>query len=90
MALFNDDVENDRTDNGIIQVFLDQSDLQVTSLIQRKLYEGYKNFTHRIMSDCGKSMKAGDIPIVFEAVFGEINSDLRKTIVPGFLVVYVK
>lgn len=42
------------------------------------------------MSDCGKSMKAGDIPIVFEAVFGEINSDMRKTIVPGFIVVYVE
>lgn len=38
------------------------------------------------MMNCGKSKNAGGSPIVFEAAHGNINFDLRSTIVPGFLI----
>lgn len=78
-------MEDDYSDDGIIQVFLDQTDLQKTSYIQRKLYETYQKFTEKLMSDCGKSKKAGNTPILFEAAFGDLNFDLKLTIIPGII-----
>jgi hypothetical protein len=86
LTLFNDDgVDVDISDNGIIQVFLDQTDIQKAAFIRRKLYEAYQKFTESLMVDCGKSKKAGNTPIVFEAAFGDLNFDLRLTIIPGII-----
>lgn len=90
LALFNDDAaNNDYSDNGVIQIFLDQTDLQKTSFIQQKLYDSYQKFTEKLMVACGKSKKAGNIPIVFAAAFGDMNFDLKLTILPGIVLAYV-
>ncbi|CRK87266.1 CLUMA_CG001068, isoform A [Clunio marinus] len=86
LPLFNDDVEDDYSDNGLIQVFLDQTDLQKTSYIQRKLYETYKNFTEGLMTACKRSRKAGNAPIRFDAAAGELNFDMRGTMIPGYII----
>lgn len=75
----------DFSENGIIQVFLDQTDLQITSFIQQKLYNSYQNFTESLMVGCDKSKKSGNIPIVFEAAFGTLDFDFKITLVSGFI-----
>jgi hypothetical protein len=85
LTLFNDDVDKDFSDSGIIQVFLDKTNIQKASLIQQKLYETYQNFTENLMISCGKSKKAGNTPIVFKAAFGDLSFDFKTTIIPGFL-----
>ena len=86
LPLFNDDgVENDFSDNGIIQIYLDQTDLQITSFMQQKLYESYKKFTENLMVDCKKSKKAGSSPIDFEAAFGKLGFHSKTSMVSGIL-----
>lgn len=85
-TLFNDEgIENDKTDNGVIQVQLDQTDIQKTSFMQRKIYDTYRKFAESLMSACGKSRKAVNSPIAFEALFGNLNFDLKLTLIPGFI-----
>lgn len=90
MTYFNDDAEKDFTDNGEIQVSLDQTDLQMASLVRRNIFDTYERFTENLMTSCGKAKKAGNMPIVFEAAAGEFNFDFKTTIIPGFTMAYVK
>lgn len=83
---FNNKAKSDHSDNGFIQVYLDQSDLQITSMIQRNIYETYQNFSEKLMTDCGKSRDAGSSSMVFEAAFGSIDFNFKSSIVPGFLI----
>lgn len=79
---------NDVNGSGEIQVFLDQSDLQVTTLIRKKLYETYSKFSEHLMTDCGKAKEAANTGITFEAAFGQLDFDFKSTIIPGFLLGY--
>lgn len=68
-----------------MKVYLDQSDFQKVSFVKRKLYEAFQNFTGNLLSDCGKLKRAGDLPIMIKVLFGELSFNLKKSIVPGFL-----
>lgn len=85
LTYFNDDVDKDFSDNGVIQVFLDQTDLQMASLVRRQIFDTYMRFSESLMRSCGKARKAGNMPIVFEAASGEFDFDFKLTIVPGFM-----
>jgi hypothetical protein len=78
----------DYSDDGSIQVHLDQTDLQKTSFIKRKLYESFDKFMGKILVECGKSRKAGGNSFSVEAAYGEMSFDLRQSIVPGFILRY--
>lgn len=52
--------------------------------MKRKLFETYISFAQDLMVDCGNSMKAGNPPIALDVIFGDLNFDLRTTIIPGF------
>jgi hypothetical protein len=79
----NDDFNS--SNNDILEVFLDRSDLQKTTLVERKLRETFKLFMEELMTDCGYEMKVGSIPLSFKALIGKINFDFRGTVVPGLL-----
>lgn len=83
LSLFNNDKKP--SEDGEIQVFLDQTDFQKNVFIRQNLYETYFAFMKNLMTECGKSRKVGNLPIVFEAAHGELNFDLKSTMLPGFL-----
>lgn len=83
--LFNDNYRYDDSDNGIIQVYLSSYDLHRSLYIKKKMYEAYESFLSKLMVSCGNSKKAGGIPIVFEAAFGELGFKYRRTLVSGVL-----
>lgn len=85
LPFLNDDAANDFTDNGIIQVHLDQTDIQKTIFIQRKIYDAYHEFARNLLSECGKSRKAANLPIQFEAYYGSLDSEIKYTFTPGFI-----
>lgn len=85
LPFFNDDGEFDFTDNGIIQVYLDQTDIQKTFYIQRKMFEAYQHFARKLLAECGKSREAANLPIQFEAFYGTLDSEVKYTMVPGFI-----
>jgi hypothetical protein len=73
-------------DEGAIQVYLDQTDLQKASYIKKQIYDTYQRFITKLMIECGLSEKAGDVvAIKFETIFGKLNFDFKLTMVPGFI-----
>ena len=83
--MLNKNAKDDNTDDGFIQVHLDQTDLQKTTFMHRKLYEIFKNFAEELMIECGLSKRLGSSSIVFETLFGKLDFDFQNTIVPGFI-----
>lgn len=85
LPLFYDDSIHDYTDYGLVKVYLDQTDLQQSTLVTREIYEAYRRFSEKLMGDCGKSIKAGNIPITYEAAHGTMDFDFRQTVIGGFV-----
>lgn len=75
----------DFSDSGNIWVYMDQTDFQKSLFVKRKLYEIYQNFSQDLMTKCGSSKAAGNLPISFEGLFGDIDFNFRGTLIPGFV-----
>jgi hypothetical protein len=87
LTFFNDvGVEKDFTDDGIVQIRLDQSNYQAILFLKRKLFSAYREFSADLLEDCGKFREAANLPILFEAIYGSIDTEFKMTIVPGILI----
>lgn len=73
------------TDNGDIEVILDQSELQKTLQTKQHIYDAYQSFIEGLMVACDLSKNAGNIPIVFENYFGSSKNDYKPTMVSGLI-----
>lgn len=71
---------------GSIQIHLDHTDIQLVAIFRDKFSKAYERFSEKLMIDCGKPRKSGNIPITFETDYGRFNYDMRNTLVLGFLV----
>jgi hypothetical protein len=74
------------SENGMIEVFLDQSSVQRTLQVKREIYDAYQRFMEGLMTGCGLSKTSGNIPIIFESLFGSSIKDSKLTIVVGLLI----
>lgn len=72
--------------DGEIEVFLDQSVLQITNFLQQHLYWTFETFLEDLMEDCGKERRVGSIPIQFNAMFGSFKDESRRSMTPGILI----
>jgi phosphomevalonate kinase len=84
--LFKDDPELDYHDNGFVRVYLDRTELQKTSFIERKLFEAFESFVENVMVDCNRSSKAGKLVVASEALIGSMNFEFKQTMAPGFII----
>lgn len=71
--------------DGIIQVRLDNTDLQIVTFVQRNLFGAYHRFVEALMDDCNKSTKAGSIPIQFQTFHGSLDDEIKQTMVSGLI-----
>lgn len=69
-----------------IQVYLDQTDRQITFILQRKLNNMFQNVMEQIMIDCGKSRRIGSIPIAFETIYGSFDDEMKRSMAPGIFI----
>lgn len=70
-------------DNSKIQLFMDQSDLQLTFFLQAKFYQTYKQFTQNMMADCKLPVKLGNVPVNFETpIYGSYDTDFKNSMAP--------
>ena len=75
------------SEEGSIQVQLDQTDLQKVSMIQQQLFDTYSKFIRKLSVLCGLPEKAGDVVAIrFDALFGKLGFDFRQTVVPGIVI----
>lgn len=72
--------------NGEIQVFLDQSDRQITFFLKQKLYDSFNEFIEELMHDCGKSRKVGSPPVQINTMFGSMKDEMRRSMTPGIII----
>ncbi|KAL7040388.1 hypothetical protein ACKWTF_000371 [Chironomus riparius] len=73
--------------NSVIKVYMDQTDLQIQTFLQRRLYDVYKSYSESILSDCRLPTNLEGIPIVFEEpIFGSLKSDFQPSMVPAFVI----
>lgn len=70
----------------MIQIHLDNTDLQIVTYLQRNLYRIYERFIVGVLDDCEMSLGIGKIPLIFETFNGLLESELKNSLVPGFLV----
>lgn len=78
-------IRNYSTD-GEIEVFLDQSIMQITHFLQQNLYSTFETFLEDLMEDCGKERRVGSIPMQFNAMFGSFKDESRRSMTPGILI----
>jgi hypothetical protein len=74
-----------QSDNEVLQVFLDKSDLQKSSLVERKLLEAFKTFMEESMVNCDHAVKVGGAVVSSEALIGMMNFDFKGSVIPGFI-----
>jgi ABC-2 family transporter protein len=75
-------------ENSRIQIFMDQSDLQLTFFLQSKFYQIYKNFTQHMMGECKLPIKLGNVPVNFEQpIYGSYDTDFKHSMAPPMIMV---
>lgn len=79
-----EDFTGNQSNSGEIQIFLDQSDRQITFFLQQRLFDIYEFFMENLMRDCGKSKKIGSTPIQINAMFGTMQDEMQRTMTPGW------
>lgn len=72
--------------DGEIEVFLDQSDRQITYFLQQHLYSTFETFLEELMEDCGREKRVGSIPMQMNAMFGSFKDESRRSMTPGVLI----
>jgi hypothetical protein len=63
MPLLNDDFEHDLSNNGLVQVTLDQTDFIEITFIKQKLYDTLQRYSINLMTACKKSKKSRNVAI---------------------------
>lgn len=66
-------------------MFLDNTELQTVTFLQRNLFAAYHRFVESLMNDCLKSTKAGSVPMVVETFHGNLDDEFKQTMIPGLL-----
>lgn len=85
-----DDATDQARENSLIKIYMDQTDLQLTYFLQRRLYDVYKNYSQNVLSDCNLPKKLDNIPINFEKpIYGNYNSDFKHSMVPPFTMIMI-
>lgn len=83
---FNDKHRLDKSDNGLVQVHLSNSDIHRSLYIKQKIYELNEKFMSSLMRSCELSERLGISPFKIEASFGEWKFSFRKSLVSGVIV----
>lgn len=77
-------------DHSRIQIFMDRTDQLITYFLDRKLWETYKEYSEKLMSDCEMPIKLGNIAInLMDPIYGSFSSNYKETLSPGTILTLV-
>lgn len=74
-----DESTNYLTDDGFLQVRLDNSFVPKSITLKKEIYETYQRFSKELMSDCSGRNSSAFVPISFEGMYGKITFHIRNT-----------
>lgn len=67
-----------------IDIHMDQTDLQLTSFLQFRLYKAYEIFNKKLLGRCGLNENLENIPMKFEKpIYGSFMSDFKNSMAPA-------
>lgn len=85
-----EDVDPQSRKNSVINIYLDQTNQQITYYLQRRLYDVYKEYSQNVLSDCNLPTKLDSIPIQFlKPIYGSYDTDFKHTMVPAFIMLFM-
>lgn len=74
--------------NSKIQIYMDQTNQQLTFFLQRKLYDVYKSYAENMLVDCELPRKLDNLPIDFlQPIYGTYEADFKQTMAPAMIMV---
>lgn len=79
----NFEVDYDISDDEVIQVFLDQSNYQLTKFAQNAIYAAYDDFTEKIKEECNRKYNSETIPVSIKHIYGNLSDDFGKALSIG-------
>lgn len=83
-----DDFDDKLIDESQIEISMDQTNQQFTLFMNRQLQNAYKNFTMKLMKNCGFNEKLGLPPVNFlHPIYGDFNSDFKTFMAPPMIIV---
>lgn len=78
----------DREDDlpeGYINIRLDQSDMQITTFLQYRLYRSFQRFNKKMLKGCGLNEKLADLPMKFNTDYGSLENNFKLSIFPPII-----
>lgn len=82
-----DEADSQTWKNSVIKVYMDQTDLQIKTFLQRRIYDVYLDYSESILSDCKLPKNLEGIPIVFEEpIFGSLKSNFQHSMAPAMVI----
>lgn len=74
------------TEEAVIHVWLDMSDMQIGTSLHRRILKAFNEFSSVLLTDCDKDPKSVDIPIQFmDPIYGKNNSSYRDFMAAGII-----
>lgn len=74
----------------ISQVRLDNSNQQVSFVLQRNFRDGYRNFFGELLSDCGFPNETSDLPLIIgDPVYGPEEANFTDFMAPGIIILII-
>jgi len=71
-----------------INIFMDQSDYQLSFFTEKGIYDAYNIFVDELLTDCNISAKVGRLPVQFKKpIYGKHDADFKLTMGPVVVVV---
>ncbi|KAG8226599.1 hypothetical protein J437_LFUL007291 [Ladona fulva] len=84
------EADEELIDNGDVQVYLDMSDQQLSTLIRRRLYADLHDLLNEIYTNCGLNPKIGTAAIKFnDPVFGVKEPTFQSFTIPAVIITTV-
>lgn len=77
------DEKKDHLGNYGIDIHMDQTDLQITSFLEYRLYKAYESFNKKLLKRCGLNENLENVPMKFEKpIYGSFMSDFKNSMAP--------
>ena len=74
-----DETSNYLTDDGFLQVRLDNSFVPKSLTIRKEIYDTYERFTKELITACRGRNSPSYVPITFDGMFGKIVFHLKNS-----------
>lgn len=77
-------IQNRLSESAAIDIHMDQTDLQITSFLQYRLYKAYESFNKKMLRRLDINENLENVPMKFEKpIYGSFMSDFKNTMAPA-------